>query len=109
MIPIPVAIQIFTNPRDLRFVIVPKEENRCFELVVFRGPGGGNANLANFEFSAATDHELLEMVKAALLSVYESNAPRFADLSEREKLTPDLIDWIMKMLGEHGTANTYKA
>lgn len=117
------ALEIFTNPGDLKIAIGQEEEGSKFAIGIFRGPGHNFKPMLTSQPFAEKLEDAVEAIKEILESIREDLTNDFANvksllsqclnpdglgIDQSKVLNPDLIARILEELRQHKVARTYK-
>lgn len=117
------AFEIYTNPFDLKLLIVKEIDGAKYSIFVLRGPGHNFKPLLTTQPFTEELEFAVEVVKETLESINKAVTERFADrnifpslvlnpdgleIDMSMVLNPDLISRIVADLQRNGAAHTYK-
>jgi len=117
------ALEIFTNPDDLKIVIEQKNDGDKFSIGIFRGPSHNYKPMLTSQPFAEKPEDAIKEIKEILESIRQAVTNEFADrkslpfqylnpdrqeIDQSKVLNLDTINQILDELRQRQVASTYK-
>ena len=100
------ALEIFSNPSDLKFSIVKEKKSKKLGFVITRGPGHNDKILLSSGLFAEKPEEAIASIKEILEFIYEKGVETSGEADPIDNLSPDLITTIICQLNQHHECDT---